>query len=490
MLRRLLAVTTLLVLSYPLVSAGADLYVLAAVERSATVSQQEADGFYLVLTGKLAETPDIKLVERSQLEQVLGERDLMLALTPQDADKVYAASAGKLTAKNVLVPALCKVENDFLLSLRLVDVNSGLTKRYTMRKQRVVPKFAAEAGSLVDGVLGPAKAPSAVPSEGTAPSGEEVAGIVDVKYLKDQCRLAKAAELFPALWDRCEKISRNPKADANWLAEYYMGLLQLCARANNPPAGMVFIPAGYVSLDTSAGKRSLWVEAFFIDRCETSVLQYDRFLQQAKSSGAGSALPKGFKPITSGDASFNQPDLPVVGISFEAAATFASRYGKVLPTQLQWLRAARGDTDRAYPCGDLLSAGRCNLTGGDDGFATLAPCNKPGDDVSPYGVLGMTGNVREWTSSWFSREAYARCLADAPEEVSDGTLKVVMGSSWRLPAERAAFKNSDKCKPGEAMDDLGFRCAMGLKLLTSQAEDQQATSTTPPVNLTDERGTQ
>ena len=70
----------------------------------------------------------------------------------------------------------------------------------------------------------------------------------------------------------------------------------------------------------------------------------------------------------------------------------------------------------------------------------------------------MTGNVREWTATWFDRDLYAKTSADAPRDPDDGTLKVVQGGSWRTNADAAACDHHDKCKPNEAFDDVGFRC--------------------------------
>ena len=70
----------------------------------------------------------------------------------------------------------------------------------------------------------------------------------------------------------------------------------------------------------------------------------------------------------------------------------------------------------------------------------------------------MTGNVREWTCTWYDPNAYSRTPADRPEEPRDGTLKAVKGGSWRTAAAPAACKATDRLKPTEAFDDVGFRC--------------------------------
>lgn len=432
----------------------AERVVLMPVESAINVTPQEAQSYYLSLMEVLSARKELQVVERDQLKRVLDERDLAAALTPQDADKVYVASAGKLSAKEVLVPAICKINDDFLLTLREVSVETGLTRKYALDRQRVVSKFSQQAAKLVDEVFGK-------PGLADQPATTAVAADV-LADLCEQCRLAKAPELFPAMWQRCQKLAEASKEPA-LLAEYYMGLLQLSIRAANPPQGMVFIPGGYVSVDTSAGSKKLWVEPFFMDRCEVSIAAYNKFLAETRSDREIQAI-KGLNPITRSDKRFNQDDLPATGISHHAAAAYAGHNRKALPTRLQWLRAASGDDARTYPCGGDDALAACNLKGSQDGYEALAPAHTSSGDVGPYGAVGMTGNVREWTASWESKDAYTRCPADAPVEVADGTMRLVMGGSWRTAGQQALCGHVDACKPAEATDDIGFRCVQPLKL--------------------------
>ena len=73
-----------------------------------------------------------------------------------------------------------------------------------------------------------------------------------------------------------------------------------------------------------------------------------------------------------------------------------------------------------------------------DAPAKLEPADRPGADKSPFDVLGMTGNAREWTCTWFAKEAYAKCSPEAPQEPDSGTMKLVKGGSFRTVAEKAA----------------------------------------------------
>jgi formylglycine-generating enzyme required for sulfatase activity len=85
-------------------------------------------------------------------------------------------------------------------------------------------------------------------------------------------------------------------------------------------------------------------------------------------------------------------------VTWYGADAFASYYGWSLPTDEEWEVAARADTEADYPWGN--EAPTCDL-------ANYAGCN-PGliavgqtSGISPFGAYDMTGNVWEWTASFF-----------------------------------------------------------------------------------------
>jgi len=437
-------------------------FALAPVEQAARVQPAEAEVYYQGLTQAcLARKLELQIVERRQLRLVRDELDLSASLGSEGAGQAYAAAAKGMKANRILVPAACKIDSDFLLSLRIVSAVDGGTKAFAIRKTRLTNRFASLAVALVAEVLGPAAAPAGEPATANppapVPAGEEESAVA-FDFLRQSCKAASAPEFFPALWERAESIAKeggklNP-------ACYYDALLHLSARAANPPGGMKFVPGGYVHLRTSAGPRKLWVEPFFLDGCETSVAEYLAFLAALEQQGDPQVLRE-CRSITLAHALYRDPAGPITGISFHAAQRCAAWRGGQLPTMLHWLRAAYLDQeDRPLPCGGEPAAASCNLAGAQDGFAVLAPVAQPGKDVSAAGPIGMTGNVREWTRTWYDKDAYARTPADDPREPEQGTMRVVMGGSWRTSARQAARDNTDKCRPGECMDDLGFRCML------------------------------
>lgn len=104
------------------------------------------------------------------------------------------------------------------------------------------------------------------------------------------------------------------------------------------------------------------------------------------------------------------PYMPVVGISKEAAERYCAwltkRSGLLhrLPTAKEWEKAARGADGRDYPWGNYYNPAYAYTLENREVaeiYGYLAPCGSLPNDISPYGVLDMGGNAREWTSSLF-----------------------------------------------------------------------------------------
>jgi gamma-glutamyl hercynylcysteine S-oxide synthase len=142
------------------------------------------------------------------------------------------------------------------------------------------------------------------------------------------------------------------------------------------------------------------------------------------------------------------PDEPVVHVSWFEADALARAHGARLPTEAEWEKAATWDQEaqaaRPYPWGDELVNGRANL---DHGLLGPAPAGAYPEGASPYGVLGMLGDVWEWTASDFG--GYPGFSAHPYKEYSEvffGTdYKVLRGGSWATRARVATptFRNWD-----------------------------------------------
>ncbi len=216
----------------------------------------------------------------------------------------------------------------------------------------------------------------------------------------------------------------------------------------NPPVledragAMVLVRGG--PFFAGAEKQQHMLGDFYIDRTEVTVAAYRAYCERtARPKPAGL------------DAA--QQDLPVTGVTILEAKDFCAAAGKRLPTALEWEKAGRGPTGFKYPWGDEEAAGRTAVGG-----KPLAPAASLTASASPFGAIGMAGNVWEWVDQPQapSPEAIANFapLLDPPPTASEPWYQAKGGSHSR-PLEDAALWEFISLPARFSGPDIGFRCA-------------------------------
>lgn len=185
--------------------------------------------------------------------------------------------------------------------------------------------------------------------------------------------------------------------------------------------------------------------AFYIDRTEVTNRMYAAFCQATKRP-----LPPGFPE--------NKPNLPVVNVTIEDAATFAKYAGKRLPDALEWEKAYRGSEGRLYPWGNDADPAKANIAGSkaEPIIADALP-----EGGSPYNILQMAGNVRE-----FTRTINAPTAADiermakliSPPPTAREAWYGVRGGSFSTPLDAALPWKYEAVPASYRASDVGFRC--------------------------------
>ncbi len=178
---------------------------------------------------------------------------------------------------------------------------------------------------------------------------------------------------------------------------------------------MMRIPSGEFFYGTD--KRIVNLDEFWIDKTPITNLEYNRFLEANPDhpvpfSGSEDARPYSWDPRTRTFPK-GKADHPVVLVNLHDVQAYAYWVGKLLPTEQQWEKAARGTDGRKYPWGGIWRDRACNTSDIGLGETTAAGKFSPIGD-SPYGCVDMSGNVWEWTASNFSE-----------------TTIVLRGGSWR-----------------------------------------------------------
>jgi formylglycine-generating enzyme required for sulfatase activity len=197
----------------------------------------------------------------------------------------------------------------------------------------------------------------------------------------------------------------------------------------------VLIPAGPFLF--GEGRTLTYLAPYEVDRYPVTVERYAAFVQ-----AAGHPVPKGWE---SPDGPPGRRDHPVTGVSWFDALAFARHHDRVLPSEEQWEKAARGTGGLTYPWGDRFNVRYLNSRGAKKRGTT--PVTAYPDGASPFGVMDLAGNVWEWTDTWFDL---------------DGDLKVLKGGSFALTKEYAITTHRHYNDPRFGNNLTGFRTVRPL----------------------------
>jgi sulfatase modifying factor 1 len=223
-----------------------------------------------------------------------------------------------------------------------------------------------------------------------------------------------------------------------------------------PPEGMVAIPAGFYLMGGGGIDdqpiHEVAVAAFFLEKTEVTM---DAF--KACVDAKMCDPPKEDNPFCNAKLG-DRGKHPVNCIDYHQADAYCRFRGWRVPTEREWEYAARGGSEqRLYSWGDDDPTDKrsCYMhPGGSCEVASFAP--------GAFGLYDMSGNVWEWTSTFF---------APYPDEPVTGTFRVYRGGSWsrRFPKWlRNDLRN--RFAENEEGAHLGVRCAKSIAPVVCPAE--------------------
>ncbi|MFM9115395.1 MAG: SUMF1/EgtB/PvdO family nonheme iron enzyme, partial [Planctomycetota bacterium] len=190
-------------------------------------------------------------------------------------------------------------------------------------------------------------------------------------------------------------------------------------------------------------------KGFYLGKYPVTNAQYGRFLEAEKGKVR---IPKYWN-----DRRFNQPEQPVVGVSWDEAAAYCRWAGGRLPTEAEWEYACRAGNPGEYCFGDdAAHLGEYAWYGGNSGGQTQPVGRKK---ANAWGFHDLHGNVWEWCQDFWIDSYDPKQLVD-PTGPSEGSHRALRGGSWGYDAARCRSAGRDWDVPSSRWDDLGFRLAL------------------------------
>jgi len=318
---------------YPIKGAGAD----ASLAAAATA----------ILASSLTPSPKLQVIEEAMLKTVMERQ----GLNASDAcdDTSCQVELGKLVkAQKLIAGDLVKFGSKYMLSLKLIDVQTGRTEFSTEDK--------------------------------CACSEDQIDELVAVAATKIRNHFGENLPI-PELPQTAAPLAAAPAQPALGAQPTLQGA-QAFLPAQAPKTFQEFHPQG------TKGGPMVYVSdfKFFIDKFEVT----NQDFQECVAAGA-CPESKNKKKLPGG---FDGPQQPVAFAYQEDARTYCQWAGKRLPKEQEWLEAAQGTDGREYPWGNQEP--NCSLANfGSCAAATTLVGSKPAG-ASPYGALDMAGNEFEW----------------------------------------------------------------------------------------------
>jgi serine/threonine-protein kinase len=235
---------------------------------------------------------------------------------------------------------------------------------------------------------------------------------------------------------------------------------------------MVLIPGGPFQM--GAHRRTVMLDRFYMARHPVTNRQ---FLAFVAATGYRPSDPEAGRFLHHLRGLRCPPELidhPVVFVSWLDARAYCRWAARRLPSEAEWEKAARGTDGHKFPWGrdeptaELANFGQTRArgypvagswAGGDGGTAPIGSFPR---GASPFGMLGMAGNVFEWCEDVDDTTFYLH----GPDRNPRNTIQpgdspcVIRGGSWRYDARSLRSYARSSFPPTFRLDTVGFRVAL------------------------------
>ncbi len=198
------------------------------------------------------------------------------------------------------------------------------------------------------------------------------------------------------------------------------------------------------------------IDRFWIDQIPVTISDYKKFISQTQK-----LAPRYRNEYAEYWQNKIYELLPVVFVSWGQAEEYCEYYGGHLPTEAQWEKAARGPEGIILYWDDSLKAfDRANY---DYFFKDKTPAGWLPKGKSVYGVIEMSGNVREWVMDWMTSQKTPVRADDwimLRDEVSDLAEpgRILKGGAFSDDLSHLRLNFRDYHDPNSPGVNRGFRC--------------------------------
>lgn len=226
-------------------------------------------------------------------------------------------------------------------------------------------------------------------------------------------------------------------------------------------ATMIYVPEGEFLMGSEQGNTSadkdekpqhmVYVDSFWVDQTEVTNAMYAGCVDAGECDFPSNTLTH-YGENYFGEAKYD--DYPVISMDWFDALAYCEWVGQRLPTEAEWEKAARGTDSRMYPWGGQIDCEKAQYI--DCGGETVPVGSYP-EGASPYGVLDMAGNMREWVSSLYQKYPYDS--GDGREDLQAEGSRLLRGGSWHSGAREARSSDRMRASPSFTHPGYGFRCA-------------------------------
>ncbi len=255
-------------------------------------------------------------------------------------------------------------------------------------------------------------------------------------------------QFVPRINSKIEKIEKNKMG--YWEAEFFNNSI------------MIYIPEGDFLMGTDSDdsypkerpNHLVNILQYWISKFEISFNQYLAFCEDT-----GTKTPY--------DENWGRDNRPVINISWFDATSYCEwlsiKTGLAfrLPTEAEWEKASKGNENRVYPWGDnkpTIVHANYNYN-----IEKTSEIGSYPSGISPYGLLDMSGNLREWCLDWYDEHYYKDSPTFNPKGPLEGEFKVIRGGGWGYDQSFLRTTDRNRWIPTDSSNEIGFRIVLESK---------------------------